>query len=106
MRKFNNFFVRFMSKFHKALVRVRAMDQIANRNVAPSSAPAENHTFVQEMVADMHFNVETPPSDVKDPGKPTTSIEINLLIASENNNKENQITENLGKKVPSRMIVF
>ena len=74
------------------------MDQIANRNVAPSSAPAENHTFVQEMVADMHFNVETPPSDVKDPGKPTTSIEINLLIASENNNKENQITENLGKK--------
>ena len=79
--------------------RVRgAMDQIANQNVAPLSAPAENRFFEQEMAAGMRVKAETPPSDVKDPGKPASVPEEELLINSKTKIQVNKIVEIVGAK--------
>ncbi len=56
------------------------MDQIANQNSASSSAPADNRISEQQLGTAMLFNAETPPSDVKDPDKLSSTPELDLLI--------------------------
>ncbi len=73
------------------------MDLIANQNDASSSAPAENRFFPQELAAAMRTSAETPPSDVKDPGKPTQVLESELLKNSKDYGKEKEKEENLGE---------
>jgi hypothetical protein len=74
------------------------MDQIANQNVAPSSAPAENRLFDQELIIANDLNVKSPPSDVKDPYEPARTVKFKSETPTEHNYNENIICENLGEK--------
>ena len=56
------------------------MVQIANQNVAPSSAPAENRVLPQPIATALRHTVKTPPSDIKDPDNSNVTPELDLLL--------------------------
>jgi len=67
------------------------MDKIANQNVAPSSAPAENRVLPQHIATAVRHTGKTPPSDIKDPDNSNVTPELDLLLTSENKNNKNVI---------------
>lgn len=71
------------------------MDLIANQHDASYSAPAENLFSPQELAAAMRTSAETPPSDVKDPGKSPQGLESKLIKSSKDYGKENENEEYL-----------
>ena len=75
------------------------MDQIANQNVAPSSAPAENRVLPQHIATAVRHTGKTPPSDIKDPDNSNVTPELDLLLTSEHKNNKNKDLENLGDRI-------
>ena len=74
------------------------MDLIANQNDVSSSAPAENRFSPQELAAAMRTSAETPPSDVKDPGKSHHVLDSELLFSRTNSGKEIADEDNSGER--------
>lgn len=90
---------KIMLLFYILILGLGAMDQIANQNVASSSAPAEKRISAQEMAAAMRVTAESPPSDVKDPGQPAYELESELLIYSKNLEIKFKNEQNLSGKM-------